>query len=1185
MTVVSSRSSRVCAGVSRWQELSFYLVVLAQVLSIVNGSSPLPCGGVKGRYICDDEDPQVFHICMGNNKYTHRCPGDLHYNVRTQNCDWPKAVNCVEEARQRALQKRLDVEPDAPSKFHDTAKKPQAKTQDSPVPDKQAVPRSTSRPQDKSPLPTQVNQAVRHKDSNEYSGKFDKKGEQLSDASLEVTRKPEVSTRSFTYQVESESGSIDYTDEPDFSEENRIQRIRFSDRIVQPYKATAAPKTSTTTRKTTPTSTTTKPTTTRPLNRSPTTVSRSPFKKPTVAYHPVQNTRSRTEQREFAPQNPVESIKPKTTRKPKNDDRWDPLIESAPYKSATNFDDDITSVPKWYETTADDSANRLDDGKMSTRAYSKPRQEAYRERPAKKTEDSAEKEFVPSWVKSNQVKSQVAKSIPISVAHSHNVVQQKVQTTKETPTPTPTTAATFQRARTTLKKFKPRPTEIEDVARTFTTVKTALKEKFSQKKEGKLWYEEETAKVESTSKPEVKEQKDETVQNIVFSRRPVTNSRFSRKTEPAVTSSRPDVKETTKDAVIVTKEKITQRPSYSAAASTVSKSPFAPFNRQVVGRTSQKPSDETFSQKSTRAMSSQRPSDDKPNQKSNDEKSKPRLNEENPKQKSKDESSPQRQNDEKSYLISAEDKSSPTSREVDSEKPGKSLPWWSKDQLRTSSHSGHADQPKSSRRAYIPAHHNTQKPNYHTRTPKFDIELVPSNQGGAEDETSARRFTPRHKVQDTSKEVDRSFSLHQVNEAASADRRFALHKAYNPPNQAAAAEDRKFALHKAQNSATNPYSAAAAVDKRPETQQQQASPSRVNAPAALDKFSVGLIKEDPKHVNREVKEQSQYKSPIEKYDYKKGKCSSTWCKLPDCRCIGSDVPGDLDPKDIPQLVMLTFDDSINGQNMGYYKTIFNGTLKNPNGCPIKSTFFVSGDNSDYEMVRKIHKGGHEIASHTLSHRSPTTWWADAGFENWEQEVVGMKKRLHEKSGIPLDGIVGMRAPFLQVGGDAQYAMLKENRFRYDTSMVTGNLYVNNEAPTWPFTLDTPPDSKTCSLTPCPTRSYPGLWEVPLIRWYGNNRIACAMPDACTIGAGTKGSRKFIEDNFMRHYTTNRAPFGIFIHASWFARKDGNLEGLVEFLGSLADKDDVWVVTVNQALDWIQRPVRLSAISAMDSWMC
>ncbi|BFZ10641.1 hypothetical protein BsWGS_13680 [Bradybaena similaris] len=337
--------------------------------------------------------------------------------------------------------------------------------------------------------------------------------------------------------------------------------------------------------------------------------------------------------------------------------------------------------------------------------------------------------------------------------------------------------------------------------------------------------------------------------------------------------------------------------------------------------------------------------------------------------------------------------------------------------------------------------------------------------------------------------------------------------------------------------------------------------------------------------DRKEKEKPTDESSVEKYSAKRSKCSSSWCKLPACRCVGSDIPGGLEVLEVPQMVMLTFDDSINIQNVNFYKELFNGSLKNPNGCPVKSTFFVSGDNSDYQMVKKLFKQGHEIASHTLSHRSPTTWWADAGFQNWESEIVGMKKQLHEKAGVRLKDIVGMRAPFLQLGGDGQFAMLKENKFRFDSSMVTGYLYSHNNPPIWPFTLDTPPDSTTCNIPPCPTGSYPGLWEVPLIRWYGSNHIACAMPDACTTDSGPKNIQKFMDLNFNRHYKTNRAPFGIFIHASWFSRTEGVFEALKDFLRSLTNKEDVWVVTISQMLDWVQHPVRLSALNAIESWAC
>ncbi|KAL8581976.1 hypothetical protein ACOMHN_027957 [Nucella lapillus] len=318
---------------------------------------------------------------------------------------------------------------------------------------------------------------------------------------------------------------------------------------------------------------------------------------------------------------------------------------------------------------------------------------------------------------------------------------------------------------------------------------------------------------------------------------------------------------------------------------------------------------------------------------------------------------------------------------------------------------------------------------------------------------------------------------------------------------------------------------------------------------------------------------------------KTGPCSPDTCQPPDCRCVGTDIPGGLPLHSTPQMIMLTFDDSVNSANFGYYRQLFGGKFHNPNGCPIKSTFYVSGDASEYRLVDKLHKQGHEIASHSLSHRSPSTFWASAGYDGWVNEIEGMRRRLSDKSKIPVEEIRGMRAPFLQLGGDDQYQMLEDFDYLYDTSMVTGYLYKNNDHPVWPFTLDYPPDSKICSLSPCPTKSYPGLWEMPMVRWYGDNRIACAMPDSCTTGMGKRGTVDFLMDNFARHYQTNRSPLGIFLHASWFRRKDGNLQGLLDFLEIVTGKKDVWVVTVTQVIDWMKNPVPNSDMGSLPSWSC
>ncbi|ESO95758.1 hypothetical protein LOTGIDRAFT_116769, partial [Lottia gigantea] len=314
-------------------------------------------------------------------------------------------------------------------------------------------------------------------------------------------------------------------------------------------------------------------------------------------------------------------------------------------------------------------------------------------------------------------------------------------------------------------------------------------------------------------------------------------------------------------------------------------------------------------------------------------------------------------------------------------------------------------------------------------------------------------------------------------------------------------------------------------------------------------------------------------------------CDASTCQLPNCKCADTQIPGNMSESDTPMMIMVTFDDSVNIGNNDYYLKLFDDKRNNPNGCPHRGTFFVSGDASQYHYVRDLYKAGNEISSHSISHRSPTTWWANAGYDGYVKEIEGMSKRLAREGNLPRKAIKGMRVPFLQVGGDGQYQMLEDYGYQWDSSMVTGNLYQNANPTLWPFTLDYPPSSKHCSLAPCPTKSYPGLWEIPLVRWYGNNKMACAMPDGCTIGPGRKGTLDYLMDNFNRQYKTNKAPLGIFLHASWFRRKSGNFEGLVDFLEKMTHLPDVYVLTVSQVIDWIRHPVPLNRVSELKSWQC
>ena len=140
------------------------------------------------------------------------------------------------------------------------------------------------------------------------------------------------------------------------------------------------------------------------------------------------------------------------------------------------------------------------------------------------------------------------------------------------------------------------------------------------------------------------------------------------------------------------------------------------------------------------------------------------------------------------------------------------------------------------------------------------------------------------------------------------------------------------------------------------------------------------------------------------------KCDAKLCKLPDCNCGSSAIPGGLKPKQVPQIVMITFDDAINDLNWEIYEEIFNNGKKNPNGCPPLGTFYVSHEWTDYGQVQTLYSRGHEMASHGVTH----SFGEKFSKGQWMKEMQGQREILHLYGGVKLEDIRGMRAPFLQV---------------------------------------------------------------------------------------------------------------------------------------------------------------------------
>ncbi|XP_022240245.1 uncharacterized protein LOC106458349 isoform X2 [Limulus polyphemus] len=303
-------------------------------------------------------------------------------------------------------------------------------------------------------------------------------------------------------------------------------------------------------------------------------------------------------------------------------------------------------------------------------------------------------------------------------------------------------------------------------------------------------------------------------------------------------------------------------------------------------------------------------------------------------------------------------------------------------------------------------------------------------------------------------------------------------------------------------------------------------------------------------------------------------CNPSKCLAPDCRCGGSDIPGGLPLSETPQVVLLTFDDAINDLNFDLYKEIFAGR-KNPNGCPIHGTFYISHEWTDYGQVQTLYSQGHEMASHTISH----SYGEKFSKNKWFKEIQGQREILHLYGGVKMEDIRGMRAPFLQIGGNHMFEMLFEANFTYDSSMPV----FENDPPFWPFTLDYTINNE-CMITPCPSESFPGLWEMAMVMWVDLKGGRCSMADACSNPQDEQGIVEFLKKNFNRHYNSNRAPLGLFYHSAWFTTAH-HKKGFMKFLDEILSKGDVWLITNWQLIQWLRNPTPKSKLNNFEPWQC
>jgi len=324
-----------------------------------------------------------------------------------------------------------------------------------------------------------------------------------------------------------------------------------------------------------------------------------------------------------------------------------------------------------------------------------------------------------------------------------------------------------------------------------------------------------------------------------------------------------------------------------------------------------------------------------------------------------------------------------------------------------------------------------------------------------------------------------------------------------------------------------------------------------------------------------------------------------------CHCSGNETRFEIAQR--PQIVYLTFDDAFTAiAEEDFYRVLFNGTYKNPNGCDIRATHFITQSYTDYELVNRYWHKGHEIAAHSITHRNNITYWERLDVDGWADEMVGVRKMIAQFATIDPCEITGNRAPFLQGGGDKMFQMLAENNFEYDCSWPTRKFgYLDAEAGLYPYTMDFK-TVQDCPIKPCPECSYPSLWVQPMIDleddWIGSNPNfphngnVCSMLDGCVIMDLPETKETVFEmlmKNFNRTYRGemdeygdwqdgNKAPWGLYMHAAWFFGENRwHYDGYRMFLDEITDNakyPDVFIVPVKAGIEYMKKQAPMPVLT-------
>ncbi|XP_012943610.1 chitin deacetylase 7 [Aplysia californica] len=301
------------------------------------------------------------------------------------------------------------------------------------------------------------------------------------------------------------------------------------------------------------------------------------------------------------------------------------------------------------------------------------------------------------------------------------------------------------------------------------------------------------------------------------------------------------------------------------------------------------------------------------------------------------------------------------------------------------------------------------------------------------------------------------------------------------------------------------------------------------------------------------------------------------CKAPDCRCWDDpSIPGGLTAAETPQVVLISFEYTVNKGNVDLYTKLLKG-VTNPNGCQATATFFVQEVNTDFSVVKTLYDEGHEIGMTSSDGIIPS----DAA--EWLATFQLMKTKITDVF-VPEDQVVGSRAPELSVGGDDQFAAIEQVGLSYDSSCSSSE-YAYRDNMLWPYTYDYIYRTPKCTIGRAPESAHKGKWQF-LVANLRYNEQNCATLSACSpFIKSSQDAFDMLFESFSNHYEGSKSPFVLYIDPLWLS-VDYQYEGTRQFVEFVRSGfGDTWFLTTQQSLAWIKEPVTSDKAIDFKSWGC